>query len=273
MSSERFEEEFASAGVPNSDRGISSRDKGPSSAELAILQRRELALTATDSVAEVLGVDVTIPMLQVLADEKEKTPTRLAAVRALRCIESIAREDSKVMAQIPEKDIYHFVEGAITYGASESCFLGLVTSLAIPAEKTTGLYAVREMVSEYADGKPGFRTMLAALQTIGISPSDAANDPEGAVRALEEAEYFVGYVGLSERGGRIFNHPIFAPHLKGADVRIIEDDPDGSISKGSLEAQKAFFSQTPEEDEGEIETVDIERTASDIRTFFRNNGL
>jgi hypothetical protein len=267
MYNEEIEQEFASAGVPDQDRGISSRDKGPTSREIEVLQRRELAVAAADSVAEVLGVDITIPVLQELV-ESDKKEVRLIGVRGLRCIESIAKENSKVVSLLGEQGIYHYVEAVMTYGASEKCYLGLVEALGTSAEHTTGLYDVREMISEYADNKPGFQRMLAVLQTLGISAYDAANDPEGAVRALEEANYFVAFAGR-----RTFDHAVFAPHLVGADVRIVEDDPDGSITAGSLQGQKAYFDQTRAEDEGEAETVDLDRTADNVRDFIKSNGL
>ena len=233
--------------IPVEDRGIPASDKGPTSAEIALIERRELAVRATDAISEVLEVDVTIPALIMLADQSETQPVRLAAVRALRCVEAIARDDSAVVAAVGEHGIYHYVEGVIQYGASEKNYLALMEAHQLDAVGVTALYDLREQVATYTNGrKPGFRAMHEALLSIGISSVDAANDPETAVRALDEAGYFIDHVGTTQ-WSRIFDQPIFAPNLTAESARIVEDDIDGTMTRGILEGIKSHFSRHPEE--------------------------
>lgn len=237
--------------IPLQDRGIPASDPGPTAAQLALLQRRELAITATDAVSEVFEVDVTIPVLQLAARKEEKTQVRLAAVRALRCIEAIAREDSAVMLTIGEGGIYDYVEGVIQYGASEKCYLDLVRAHQLDAAGVTALYEIREQIAAYCDGrKPGFRVMHEALLSVGYTAAQAAQNPEGAVQALDEAGYFIDHVGNS-RYSRIFPYPIFSPDLAASSARVVEadEDIDGSLTKGILEGFRNYFNRPLEETE------------------------
>ncbi len=238
--------------IPNNDPGIRRNDPGPTSKEIELLQRRELAIVATDAVAEVLEVDVTPSMLLVLASATEKSDVRLAAVRALRCIESIAKEDSAVIAAIGEKGIYHYVEGVIEYGASEPYWLALLDTYQVDAEGATALYDLREQISLYTNGrKPGFRAIHDALATIGQTVGDAVRDPEGAVLAMYEAGLFVQYAGK-----RTFDQPIFSPKIAGAEDTIVDDDPDGSVTRGIVERIKSFHDETDESRDSEVRTVE-----------------
>jgi len=233
--------------IPEHDRGIARNDPGPSTTEIERLQRRELALRATDAISEVLEVDVTMRALGRLADTSEAPDVRLAAVRALRCVESIGREDSAVIALFGEKGIYHYVEGVIQYGASEKYFLALAEAHELDAEAVTSLYELREQVAQYTNGrKPGFKTMHTALQRLGITPRAAAADPDAAVTAMYEAGYFIDHVGNSEYS-RIFDQPIFAPHLGEDAGRLVEDDADGTFTRGIIEGFRAYFDRHPEE--------------------------
>lgn len=233
--------------LPNSDPGTSRNDSGPTAKELELLERRELALMATDSIAEVFGVDVTPAMLLTLASSDEKTDTRLAAVRALRCIEAIGRKDSDVVATFGEKGIYHYVEGVIQYGASEKYFLALSDTYAFDAEQVTGLYDLREQIATYTDGsRPGFRTIHLALESIGMTVRNAVRDTEAAVAALDEAGCFVAW-----KGRRTFDQPILSVKL-GATEAVVDDDPDRTVSKGILEAIRGAAYDPDEEIEPDV---------------------
>lgn len=178
--------------------------------DIELVARRELAVRAVGTIAEVLGVDVSVPNLLVLADDENPT-VRLAAKRALRCVEAFGRPDSEVVRKIGEAGMYDYVEGVMTYGASERRFLSLMGDHNLLPEEVTGLYAVRERVAEEINGdRPGFPTLLEALASIGIGPRQAASDPEEAVAALEVAGFFVDHLGR-----RSFDRPIFAPELAG----------------------------------------------------------
>lgn len=183
--------------------------------DVELLARRDLAIRATEAIAEVLEVDVTVGALVRLSRAPEATEVRLAAKRALRCIESVAREDSAVVRAVGEKHIYHYVEGVIRYGASEPTYLGLMRIDRLSAAETTGLYALRQVIADEADGRlPGFPAIHRALQVIGMSPRAAVVDTDETVAALSEAGCFVDHVG-----GTTFNRPIFFPrgagHLPG----------------------------------------------------------
>ena len=235
-------DDFDSVDIPEHDRGIPKNDPGPTSAELELVARRELALEAKDAVADVLGKNVTITSLQLLT--KSETPAvRLGAVRALRAVAAVAREGSAVVAAVGTKGIYHYVEGVVTYGASENCYLSLVSAYGMDAEGVTALYEIREQVAGYCNGrKPGFRTLHNALTRLGINPHEAAADPDGAVAAMEAAGYFIDHIGNSERS-RIFDHPVFAPGLSENQSRVVDDDIDGSVTRGILEGFRDYFNR------------------------------
>ena len=229
--------------IPEFDRGISSRDNGPTSAELEVIQRQELAVVAVNHVADVLKVDVSIPMLVQLADRKEAGPVRLAAVRALRCIQSVAKKDSAVVAKIGEENLYHYVEAVIEYGASEAKFLELVDTGELSPMGVTGSYDLREQIAEYTDGrKPGFRTFFAALGSIGISPAMAASDPEYAAQALDENGFFTNGIG-----NITFARTRFTPGYADATAPIHPDDTDGTFSRSVREGFRSWFARHPEE--------------------------
>ncbi len=233
--------------LPNNDPGIGRNDSGPTAKELELLERRELALMANDAISEVFNIEVTPGMLLTLADAQEKTDVRLAAVRALRCIEAIGRRDSDVVAAVGEKGIYHYVEGVIQYGASEKYYLALSESYSFDAEQVTSLYDLREQIAIYTNGqKPGFRTIHAALESIGMTVRNAVRDTEAAVAALDEAGCFVAW-----KGSRTFDQPILSVKL-GATETIVDEDPDRTVTKGILEAIRGA---AYDPDEAEIDTV------------------
>lgn len=240
-----FDEDNLASAIPERDPGISVRDQGPTSAEIEKFRRKELALTAVDAVSEVLEADITVRTLERLKDITDAPAIRLTAVRALRCIEAIAKDGSEVVKKVGELNLYHYVEGVVQYGASEKCYLGLMDSLGVSAEGATALYAIRELIAEYTDGtKPGFRTTVDVLRTAGITIYEAVHDPESAVAALYEAGYFVNY-----SGGRTFDQPIFWHKKVLEESRIVEldDDVDGTMTRGMLEGFRAYFSRHPEE--------------------------
>lgn len=216
-------------------------------AQLAVSQRRELALQATGAISEVLEVDVTVGALIRLADAEEATGVRLAAKRALRCVVAIAEENSPVveLCQNDETGVYHFAEGVILYGADRNRYLQLAGEYELNAEQTTALYALREQIAEESDGsKPGFAAMVRALASVGITPSEAASDTDAALAALDDAGHFVSYLGK-----RVFDRPIFAPHHSPDSLRLVEDDDDGSVTKGIIWSIHDHLSRPPEEAE------------------------
>jgi len=173
------------------------------------LARKELAVTATGYISDVLEVDVTVGALLTLSQDIEPSDVRLAAKRALRCIEAIGREGSPVVRAVGEAGLYDYVECVVTYGASEKRYLELMEEERLTAEETTAIYALRQSIAEETDGNtPAFPAMRRALAEIGMSLKDAADDPDGALAKLEESGYFLNYVG-----GRTFDHPVFSPGL------------------------------------------------------------
>lgn len=218
-----------------------------SSQELAVLARRDLAQRTTDAISEVLDVDVTVPMLLALADKSEDDSVRLPALRALRCIESIAREDNPIVRRIGEAGIYHYAEGVIEFGASERKYMALLDTFGLDAEAVTGLYALRDAIAAETDGRNiGFDTILSALSTLGIGPHDAAADIEEAVRALGDAGFFIDHAG-----SKTFNQPIFSPNLAGK-THFGRNIDSYNSAYGSLpdEFEVPFSGDFPEEAEG-----------------------
>lgn len=179
----------------------------PIPADIDVVARRELALDTLDIMRDLLDVRVSVPNLIKLSHETEATPVRLGAKRALRCLEAVGREDSIVIRTIGKVGLYDYVEGVMTYGASEQTYLGLVDDYGLSASEVTALYALREMIAEYTnDSKPGFLTLIQALQSIGISPQEAAINTDAALASLDAAGCFV-----DNSGGVIYDRPIFLP--------------------------------------------------------------
>jgi|GEM_PF-2944048 len=177
--------------------------------ELAVIARRELAIEATGLIADVLDVEVTVDALLRLSQDEEPSEVRLGAKRALRCIESIGRVDSPVVQAVGRVGLYHYVEGVMTYGASENTFLTLMSERGLSAEETTGVYALRQLIAEETNGESqGFPTINAALESLGISLQEAGQDPDFALSRLYEAGFFPDHAGSV-----IFDRPVFAPRL------------------------------------------------------------
>lgn len=232
----------------SSEDTSSAQPVPPISNELELVARRELAIRTTDAISEVLDRDITVRGLERMATNRLNRRERLTGVRALRCLEAIARHDSEVVKAVGETGIYHFVEGVIQYGADEKKYLSLVDKEGLSAEQVTGLYAVRELIAGYTEGRPTFPAIEKALATLGMSLADAADDPEHTVERLDEAGYFI-----DNKGKRIFDRPIMAPNLADRSARVLEDDPDGTLSQAILDAQRADISRPLDEieDEGE----------------------
>lgn len=185
----------------------------PTVAELELVRRRELAVQATDAIAEVLDEQVTVPELMRQADSPEATPGRLRARRALRCVFDIGVEDSPVVAAVGETNLYHYVEGVLQYGSNRNTYLGLMDAFSLTAEQATGLYALRELIADETDGnRIGFPTLQRALREVGLSMQQAANDPDSTITAFMDAGLFVNY-----NGSRIYDHPVFSVELSNLD--------------------------------------------------------
>ncbi|HKU18027.1 MAG TPA: hypothetical protein VJP80_02025 [Candidatus Saccharimonadales bacterium] len=216
-------------------------------AELELFARRELALQAVDAITEVLEVDVTVGALMQLSSAQESTVVRLAAKRALRCVEAIGRPDSEVVRRVGQANIYHYVEGVIEFGASERTYLQLMDTFGLCAEEVTALYALRRGIMEETNGvMPSFPRLLRALTTVGFSPQEAAADTDGALTALSEGGFFVNYFG-----GITYDRPQFSPHLAGQQVPITHS-VDSTVSSPELFTWlRQKFERLPREDSEE----------------------
>jgi hypothetical protein len=185
----------------------------PTAAELELVRRRELAVQATDAIAEVLDEQITVPELMRQADALEATPGRLRARRALRCVYDIGVEDSPVVAAVGEVNLYHYVEGVLQYGSNRNTYLSLMDTFSLTAEQATGLYALRELIADETDGnRIGFPALQRALKEVGLSMQRAADDPDGTIAAFTDAGFFVNY-----NGARIYDHPVFSVELSELD--------------------------------------------------------
>lgn len=242
----------------------------PVSAELELATRRELAIQTTDAISEVLEVDVTLRSLENLATTTQVgDPNRLVAVRALRCVEAIARPNSVVVREIGQTSIYHYVEGVIQYGASERNFLFLMNKYGLSAEQVTCLYELREEIAEFSDGsRPGFPTMERAFASLGMSMQQAALDIESAVTTLDNAGYFI-----NNKGKRTFDETIFAPKLAEGTGRLLPDDPDGSLTAGILDAQRTYLNRTADEIDDEGESLVAQSTAEVVHELLNGLGI
>jgi len=224
------------------------------SAELDIAQRRELALVTMTEIGAVLDLpDVTVGALEEMVDSRVYA-THIQGERALRCIESLAREDSAVAKVVGENGVYHYAEGVVTFGANENKFLELMERHGLGAEQVTGLYALRELIGENTEGdKIGFASIEEALRNLGISVQDAATNPDNALEALDIAGYF------SDTSGRMrFRRPRMLGHLAVARRGgLVEGDPSGEISLAVVEAWRSEEGLPVEErpDDNDIPTT------------------
>lgn len=226
-------------------------DEQPVGTDIEIIARRELAIRAVDAIAEVLEVDVSVHNLLILAANDQPTPVRLAAKRALRCVEAIGRQGSPLIKAIGEVGIYDYVEGVVEFGASETTYLDLVSAFRLTAAEATGLYALRRLVAEHSDGhEEGFPTLIRALASVGISPSQAGRDPEEAVAVLDEAGFFIDHAG-----GVTFDRPIFWPRGAGrVPLRHDQDTPRSyAASEGIVWLRDHFLGMEPRNELGDEE--------------------
>jgi hypothetical protein len=170
---------------------------GPLSQDLDVVAQRELAVRTVEMIRDVLEVDVSVDALKQLAADEEPGVVRLAAKRALRAVVEIGRDESEVVRRVGEASLYHYVEGVIDFGASERTYLGLMELYALTAEEATALYALRTGVAEQCydeeNRKPGFPALIKALETVGMSPAEAAADTDAALAAMQEAGFFVDH--------------------------------------------------------------------------------
>ena len=219
----------------------------PTSAELELIRRRELAIQATDAIAEVLDEEVTVPELMRRADAAEATPGRLRARRALRCVYDIGVEDSPVVAAVGEVNLYHYVEGVLQYGSNRDTYLGLMDAFNLTAEQATGLYALRELIADETDGnRIGFPTLQRALKEVGLSMQQAADDPDGTLTAFMDAGLFVNY-----NGSRIYDHPVFSTELASRDKkpgRHIDDVKNSAVQFAWIRSYVEDLGINPDED-------------------------
>lgn len=187
--------------------------------DIEVVARRELALRAIDAMSEVLGVEVSVGNLLTLAEDSDDPTLRLNALRALRCVESIGREGSRVIQAIGEAGIYHYVETVIVQGADERKFLELMKKYRLTAAEVAGLYELRRLVGQEINTDIlGFPTLLSALRSIGIQPWQAAADPEEAVEALIDRGIITDHVGRVT-----YSRPIFAPRIAELKIPLLPD--------------------------------------------------
>jgi hypothetical protein len=188
--------------------------------DIDIIAERGLAPRALGTIAEVFELDVSLDQLKILAEDPDDE-VRVAAKRALRCIQVFGEPDSEIMQRVGEQGLYDYVEGVVEYGAAEWKYLQLMTDHHLTAEEVTGLYAVRERIAvETNEHLSGFPSLLRTLAHIGISPWEAANDPDEAVAALYEAGLITDHIG-----GRRFRRPILSLLAVQVDLRPDMDTP------------------------------------------------
>jgi hypothetical protein len=191
------------------DVSLSPEDRpaqAPTAAELALIERREVAVRTTNLAEQIIGEDVSIGALLDLAESTVESPERAHARRVLRCIHDISVENSVVLKAVGEVGVYHYAEGVILFEAGKRNYLELMDKFALSAEQVTGLYALRNLVEQQTDKKPSFPALLKAIGKVGLSVQDAADDSEAALEAFVSEGFFINY-----SGGRIFDRPIFAP--------------------------------------------------------------
>ena len=215
-----------------------------------LVRRRELAVRAIDAASEVLEFDISPPRLIELAEREDiDRETRLMAARTLRCIGSIAK-NPKLIEAIGEEGIYPYTEGVIMYGASNHKYLELMDRFQLNPEEVTGMYALRELIKEQVNDVESpalsFTNIAAALEYIGWTVEQAANDPDGAVEQFDREGFFRDHTLTRQHDA-----PLFRPRLGYAIPRIVEIDEDGSVTEGIQEGLKEYFRQHPEEKEGE----------------------
>ncbi len=221
--------------------------RGENSSELELKVRRTLAVQALDSVSEVLERPVTPKQLLDIIDDKTlSSGVRLIAKRAIRCIVSIS-ENSTLVDTVGTDGVYHYTEAVMLYAASDKNFLELMEKQDLTAEEATGLYALRELIAENAnEQRPSFQQIFEALKGISMSVYDAAHDPDSAVEAFDAAGYFTDHFSRKQLNG-----PIFYPPYAESTHHIVEDDTDGSVSKGITDGIRESLQRPPEEQEGE----------------------
>jgi hypothetical protein len=88
--------------------------------------RHELAVRATDALSEIFEVDVSLAALLEIAESDEPSAARLTAKRAVRAVAAISKEDSKVIEQIGQNNVYHYMEAVVVYGASDKRYFDLM---------------------------------------------------------------------------------------------------------------------------------------------------
>lgn len=214
-------------------------------------KRQDLAVRATDALSELFETEVSVSQILDIAESEEDTPARLTARRALRAITTIAKEGSEVAQRLRAGDMYHYVEGVVTYGASTQRYIALMDSCGLNAEQTTGIYALRELVAEYTDGtKPGLQQLIDALGAVGISVQHAAADPEYAAAKFDEAGFITDHATYQKGDTTIikqFDRPLFYPTQGHSINRLIEGDEDGTVTEGIKEGLQETLRHPAEE--------------------------
>lgn len=213
-------------------------------------KRQTLAIRATEALSELFEAEISVSQLLDIADSEEDTPARLAARRAVRAIASIAKEDSEVAHCLRKGEIYHYVEGVVTFGASTQRYLALMDSCGLNAEEATGIYALRELIAEYTNGhKPGLQQIIDALGAVGVSIQHAAADPEYAAIAFDEAGFMIDHASYPGdiTKTKQFDLPVFYPTQGHSVHRLVEGDADGTVTEGIKEGLQETLRHPAEE--------------------------
>lgn len=213
------------------------------SAELELAQRRELALTGMEYVSDILGHDVSAQMLLDTRNNPEVSHSaQLTAKRAVRFIGSIAKQDSEIAKHLKtDDDMYAVAEAMVVYGADENRYIRLLSDSALTPEEATGIYAVREVISDHFDTSATLQEIIDVLTDIGIDPRSVRFDVEQAVVDMYEAGYIV----------RPYSHPDSNPRaerlnpMAHAVVHVL-DDADREYRTVIAETLRGRFTDDPQ---------------------------
>jgi hypothetical protein len=211
--------------------------------DLELVARQELARHTVGLIADILEIDANVAQLlsvahvETLTQDPDSEIVRIKAERALRCITSVAKEDSVVLREVGEQGLYSYVEAVIQYGAADRTYLALIRADDLTPDEATSFYALRELIADETDGTlPGFPTLHKALKALGISPRQAIYDPDGTVAAMHDAGFFVDHLG-----GVTYDRPIFyyqGPSRKiplGPDIDTVDSTEDDAWLRALIE--------------------------------------
>lgn len=222
-------------------------DQSTAGRDLAIAERRELARAAVDAIADVVGRDISVPELVALADNKEERhTTRLMARRGLRFVAALGQEGSELARRLDGKDeVYAAAESFITFGASTGRYTAMLCQGLSPQE-ATGLYALREVMSEHFNNTESFSAIIAALAHVGVEPSAVHHDVDTVFTQLYEAGLF-----QSTRGTILTRSYLFVGSSAVRPAVLIEGDQNGAMTADLIGELRLLGFLPPEEVDGD----------------------